>query len=394
MDQKLFSVIILCYDQTDYLPAALDSVLCQSYENIELIISDDASAYFPQNQIQTHISQKKRDNISKVTIRKENENVGIVKHLNHVLPLCHGDYIVVLSADDTFCDENVLSKYVSNFEAMDPDCCVQLAQVSMYDESLKRLQYYYITPGMRKVIEAATTNQKELLYTVLQFGDLLPSVGLCYKKEFFEVFGDFDERFTHIQGYPMYLRIAKENIHIGYSNFVAVKHRFGGLFWDGRNASRQTLILVWKDLRKVNQDILKNDLSILPIKRRQDAVSRAKWQLRCADAKLVELEATPKNRLLFLLHHPCLAFRFLLNRLYPLADKCHISALKLWLMFLFFSSTITQMLETVLDVSSDRLILFPFVVAALSFIVWALSFTVWLLQQIFYKGDLYPPLDD
>lgn len=47
MNKPLFSVVVLVYRHYEHLKTAVNSVLEQDYENIELIISDDGSPNFP-----------------------------------------------------------------------------------------------------------------------------------------------------------------------------------------------------------------------------------------------------------------------------------------------------------------------------------------------------------
>lgn len=72
-DQILFSVIILTYNNTEYLFGLLDSLFKQTYNNIELIISDDASTSFDMNKIDNYIKSNKKNNIVsyQIIIRKK-----------------------------------------------------------------------------------------------------------------------------------------------------------------------------------------------------------------------------------------------------------------------------------------------------------------------------------
>lgn len=111
MNEPRFSVIILCYRHFEYLPTAIDSVLAQDYPNIELIISDDGSPNFPKEELDDYISARKGPNITNVILHQEEANCGTVRHLNHAVPLCTGDYIALLAGDDVLYDAHVLTSY-------------------------------------------------------------------------------------------------------------------------------------------------------------------------------------------------------------------------------------------------------------------------------------------
>jgi len=338
--------------------------------------------------------QKKQNNITRVEIREEVQNVGTIRHLNHVIPLCHGDYIMVLSADDVLYSEQVLSKHVESFRTSAPDCSIQMTQIAMCNETLSKLWYFYVRPMLQNAVEATCEDSTALLHIVLQYGNLLPAVGLCYRKDFFERFGPFDEDYTYMQSYSMYSRLAKEKWTINYGNFVAVKHRYGGLHWDGQNASDQALALSWLDFKKMDQDILEENLSELPEDKRERAIQRAKWQLRCADTRLMELDKTLNGKLIFAFQHPCLALQRLLYKLHPWAEKWHLTVLKLWLVFLFFAPVVQPMFQTLLGTSADGLSWAPYIPAAVFAVIWGASVLIRLFWWLLDRINRLPVFDD
>ena len=136
MNKPLFSVVVLVYRHYEHLKTAVNSVLEQDYENIELIISDDGSSNFPARKIEEYIEQNKRENIRSVTVRCEPQNVGTVRHINHVKEYCKGQYLIFLAGDDALYNAQVLTNYYEGFQKAPEGCCIEMAQTAMFDLSL------------------------------------------------------------------------------------------------------------------------------------------------------------------------------------------------------------------------------------------------------------------
>ena len=81
----LVTVIIFSYNNLKYLRQAIDSVLMQDYEQIQLIVSDDGSAHFDLQAVRQYIERKKRDNIKEYLVRTNGRNLGTVRQLNRAL---------------------------------------------------------------------------------------------------------------------------------------------------------------------------------------------------------------------------------------------------------------------------------------------------------------------
>ncbi len=93
--QELISVIIPSYNRKDRLPACLDSVLGQSYANIEVLVVDDASTDGTQSLFEGPLDPRLR------YLRYE-ENRGACYARNYGAERSHGAYIAFQDSDDTW----------------------------------------------------------------------------------------------------------------------------------------------------------------------------------------------------------------------------------------------------------------------------------------------------
>lgn len=104
MKKKIVSIVILSYNEEEYIVECLESVFDQTYSHIELIISDDASTDNTVNEIDRWIVEKKY-RFEKVIVIKNLENNGISANHSIGVGKASGEYIKYLGGDD------VLSPY-------------------------------------------------------------------------------------------------------------------------------------------------------------------------------------------------------------------------------------------------------------------------------------------
>lgn len=102
---KKISIIIPTYNSKNYLIRCIDSLLLQTYKNIEIIVVDDGSTDGTEEVI-------KKNYVNKIMYIKQ-LNSGVSSARNKGIELATGDYIFFVDADDTI-DENVLVDLVSN----------------------------------------------------------------------------------------------------------------------------------------------------------------------------------------------------------------------------------------------------------------------------------------
>lgn len=94
MENNLVSIIVPCYNQAQYLPETLQSVLNQTYMNWECIIINDGS---PDNTEEVALEWTRKN--SKFKYLKK-ENGGLADARNYGIKASSGEYILPLDSDD------------------------------------------------------------------------------------------------------------------------------------------------------------------------------------------------------------------------------------------------------------------------------------------------------
>ena len=94
--EKKVAIVMSTYNGTKYIKEQIDSILNQTYKNIELVIRDDGSSDDTVKIIESY--QKKHANIKLVT----GKNLGFIKSFFELLRLVEADYYSYADQDDVW----------------------------------------------------------------------------------------------------------------------------------------------------------------------------------------------------------------------------------------------------------------------------------------------------
>jgi len=97
------SVCLPTYNRSALLREAMQSVLSQTFEDWELIVSDNASTDDTEQTVRAFAD-------SRIRYSRQPQNRGQVPNYNHCLSLARGEYITIFSDDDLMLSENLASK--------------------------------------------------------------------------------------------------------------------------------------------------------------------------------------------------------------------------------------------------------------------------------------------
>ena len=104
----LVSVIVASYNHAEYLVERMDSLICQTYQSIEILVIDDCST---DNSIEVLNHYVIHPNV-RLIIREQNS--GWVSVSNYGVEISRGEYIIFANCDDS-CDSEMIQRLVEGF---------------------------------------------------------------------------------------------------------------------------------------------------------------------------------------------------------------------------------------------------------------------------------------
>ena len=223
------SIITSVFNNKEHITEAIESVLNQSYKNIEYIVIDGAST-----DGTTEIIKSYKDKIDKF-ISEPDE--GIYDGLNKGIHLATGDVIGFLHSDDFYLYDQVLEEVVNVFKSKECD--------GVYGNLI-----YVDKDDTNRVVRQWDSG--EFKYENLKKGWMPPHPAFFIKREVYDNFGVFDTGFKISADYNFMLKIlSSQKFTACYLPHVLYVMRIGGT----SNKSIRNLIQKSKeDLRALKQN--------------------------------------------------------------------------------------------------------------------------------------------
>ena len=255
---NLLSIVVLSYRNGSLLKETIDSILSQDYPEIEIVICDDASPNFSREEISDYISKKKRANIKNIRIIENETNQGTVKNLNNGIKAASGAFIKAIAGDDCIANGDVFSRQ-TNYLKVNTDKFLVVGNSVECDEKMTPLKETGFM--FRDDRDALLSNNGELLKYICRTNqNALATQSICFRHDFFDEYGLYDERFGLIEDLPMAVRIVSKEVPFGYINYPCVKHRGKVGVSTSNNAFDIKKLTYYEDLEKYFR------LCLIPIK--------------------------------------------------------------------------------------------------------------------------------
>lgn len=189
MDTPLVSVIIPTYNGEKFLAYALNSVLNQTYANIEVIIINDASVDSIESVI---FNFQKKD--QRIIYLKNEHNLGFVKSLNKAIAVTQGKYIARLDDDDVWVDVKKLDKQVGFLEENSDYVLVGGGLIIINSARKETIRYLF-------------PQKDEDIRAVILVDNIFAHSSVVFKKDAFLKVGGYDEQFGFFADRELWLKL-------------------------------------------------------------------------------------------------------------------------------------------------------------------------------------------
>jgi glycosyltransferase involved in cell wall biosynthesis len=274
----LVSFLIPTYNRANLLPQCIESILSQTYKNIEIIVIDDASTDGTEDVINSKFK-------GRVKYYKNNVNRGVAYSRNLGLSYANGKYIGLLDSDDLLCEsdcvEIALKVLDSNPEIGVFTCdayCIDLKGNKIYEKT-----FFQTTIDHRNI--KLSSGIKDFDYV---FCHGVHSCGAIFRKDITKEIGFLNTDYKITWDEDFFLRIAADSrFKIYYHNAPLAGYRI-------HNNSFSS------NLSELYREKIKARYSIIESNRHLKARLGKKFNRRIADQYYCLADAYAKeNKLLF-----------------------------------------------------------------------------------------------
>lgn len=199
------SIVTAVYNNRETVVGAIESILTQSFSNVELVLIDGGSTDGTLNALSTY-----RDRISAFVSEPDD---GIYDALNKGIRLASGDVVGFLHADDLMADEHVLKRVADAFADPDVD--------AVYGDLV-----YVRRNAPSEVVRYWRAGQFDI--EQLRWGWMPPHPTFYVRRHVYERLGGFDVTYRIAADYDCMLRLLMSGIRVRYLPHLLVRMRVGG----------------------------------------------------------------------------------------------------------------------------------------------------------------------
>lgn len=202
---KLVTIGVITYNSGKYVIETLDSIYRQTYDNIELIISDDCSTDDTISLCEEWLSHHSQRFVHSELI-KVSVNTGTSANCNRILKKCQGYWLKLIAGDDLLFD-NAITEYLTFVES-DANIVATFADSVHFKGKVDDKLYSHDPLDLEKLAFGNSSSAKRQFHILCKkFIGSGPTFFIRTDKV--KEMGGYDERFRLQEDYPLFLKLTR-----------------------------------------------------------------------------------------------------------------------------------------------------------------------------------------
>lgn len=170
-DSPLISIVVTCYNYEQYIGETLDSLINQTYKNIEVIVVDDGSSDSSVDIVKSYVD--KYDFIH-LYLHPDKGNHGLTASMRLGIDKSNGEYVAFCESDDCLRPNNIQEKVklINNYE----NVVIISNAIEMFGDAQSILARDWICSHIKKLLKQGGTKIDVRFNQSLNFIPTLSSV--------------------------------------------------------------------------------------------------------------------------------------------------------------------------------------------------------------------------
>lgn len=223
------SIVTVCYNSAKTIRDTIESVLSQTYADVEYIIVDGASTDGTIEIVDSY-----RNQVSKFISEPDH---GIYDAMNKGIAAATGDVVGLLNSDDVYEHKDVLTDVVSGFSERSSADIIFGDVVFASPDNMNRVVRYYRSSHFRP--------------WKLRFGWMPPHPATFVRREVYEKYGLYSLNYRIASDYEIFVRwMLLNKLRYHYLDAVLVRMRTNGVSTSGWKSS----VLITKEIVRACRD--------------------------------------------------------------------------------------------------------------------------------------------
>ncbi len=218
--EELITVSVVTYNHAPYIKECIDSILSQTWQNLEILVIDDCSTDETVDLVKSYHDPR----INLITKKK---NRGVSDSTDVYLRQAAGRYIATICGDDRMATPFKIEKQV-DFLKRNKWCSVVFSDIELIGERGKTLDAE-TSPAKQilRVFQSGIQNQEpeQLLNIFFLTGNVLAGPTMLADMQVFHQFGSFDRRYLQLQDFDMSIRLLINGVGIAVIPEKTVSYR-------------------------------------------------------------------------------------------------------------------------------------------------------------------------